>query len=64
MTANGYTERLPELVRVLATWPRHEALRGHITELLRSGFKASYSNIAHEVCLLHGRASCDFVQQQ
>jgi hypothetical protein len=42
-------ERLPELVRAMAGRPRHEALRGHVTELLRSGFGASYEDIAHEV---------------
>jgi len=59
MTANWHTERLPELVRALATRPRHEALRGHITELLRSGFKASYSDIEHEVYLLDGSGRID-----
>ncbi|MDE2581934.1 MAG: hypothetical protein KGL52_09890 [Rhodospirillales bacterium] len=42
-------ERSPELVRAMAGRPRHEALRGHVTELLRSGFGASYEDIAHEV---------------
>ena len=59
MTANWHTERLPELVRALATRPRHEALRGHITKLLRSGFKAPYEDIAHEVYLLDGSGRID-----
>jgi len=59
MTVNWHTERLPELVRALATRPRHEALRGHMTELLRSGFKASYSDIEHEVYLLDGSGRID-----
>jgi SAM-dependent methyltransferase len=36
----------------MAARPRHEALRGHVTELLREGFGAPYSEIAHEVYLL------------
>ena len=39
-------------MRALAGRPRHEALRGHVTELLRSGFGAPYEEIAHEVYLL------------
>ncbi len=49
------SEKLPEIVRVLAARPgqaRHEALRGHVTELLREGFGAPYDEIAHEVYLL------------
>ncbi|HKM61656.1 MAG TPA: hypothetical protein VJY39_04115 [Acidisphaera sp.] len=53
------SERLPEIVRALAGKPRHEALRGHITELLRSGFGASYEDIAHEVCLLDNSGRID-----
>ncbi len=53
------TERLPELVRALATRPRHEALRGHVTELLRSGFGAPYDEIGHEVYLLDGSGRID-----
>ncbi len=36
----------------MAGRPRHEALRGHMTELLRSGFGAPYDEIGHEVYLL------------
>ena len=43
---------MPELARALASRPRHEALRGHVTELLRSGFGAPYEEIGHEVYLL------------
>lgn len=43
----------------MATRPRHEALRGHIIELLRSGFGASYEDIAHEVYLLDNSGRID-----
>ena len=52
---NWHRDRLPELVRAMAGRPRHEALRGHITELLRSAFDAAYDEIGHEVYLLDGR---------
>ena len=52
-------DRLPELVRAMAGRPRHEALRGHLTELLRSGFGASYEDIAHEVYLLDNSGRID-----
>ena len=56
MSGNWRAERLPEIVRALASRPRHEALRGLITELLRSGFDVPYSEIGHEVYLLdHSR---------
>jgi predicted butyrate kinase (DUF1464 family) len=54
-----HSERLPELVRALAGRPRHEALRGHVTELLRSGFGATYDEIGHEVYLLDGSGRID-----
>jgi hypothetical protein len=53
------SERLPELVRALAGKPRHEALRGHVTELLRSGFGAPYEEIGQEVYLLDGSGRID-----
>jgi hypothetical protein len=59
MTPEWRAERLPDLVRALATRPRHEALRGHVTELLRAGFGAPYSEIAHEVYLLDGTGRID-----
>jgi len=36
----------------MASRPRHEALRGHLTELLRSGFDVPYAEIEHERYLL------------
>ncbi len=36
----------------MAGRPRHEALRGHVVELLRSGFGAAYEDLQHEVYLL------------
>ncbi len=36
----------------MAGRPRHEALRGHVIELLRSGFHAAYEDLQHEVYLL------------
>lgn len=59
MTANWHTEKLPGLVRAIAARPRHEALRGHITELLHSGFDAPHEEIAHEVYLLDRRGRID-----
>jgi hypothetical protein len=46
------TERLPEIVTALAGRPRHEALRGHVTEILRSAFNVPYSEIGHECYLV------------
>lgn len=43
----------------MAGRPRHEALRGHVTELLREGFGASYGEIAHEVYLLDNSGRID-----
>ncbi len=43
----------------MARRPRHEALRGHITELLREAFDAPYDEISHEVYLLDGRGRID-----
>jgi hypothetical protein len=43
----------------MAGRPRHEALRGHITELLRSGFGAAYSEIDHELYLLDNTGRID-----
>ena len=52
-------DKLPELVRAMAGRPRHEALRGHVTELLREGFGAPYDEIAHELYLLSNRGRID-----
>ncbi len=54
-----HRDKLPELVRSLASRPRHEALRGHVTELLREGFDASHDEIGHEVYLLDGKGRID-----
>lgn len=43
----------------MAGRPRHEALRGHVTEILRSGFGAPYDEISHEVYLLDGTGRID-----
>ncbi len=43
----------------MAGRPRHEALRGHITALLREGFGAPYDEIAHEVYLLDNSGRID-----
>ena len=59
MTPEWRAERLLDLVCALATRPRHEALRGQVTELLRAGFGAPYSEIAHEVHLLDGTGQID-----
>jgi hypothetical protein len=59
VTGTWRSERLPELVRALAGRPRHEALRGHVTELLRSGFGAPYEEIGQEVYLLDGAGRID-----
>jgi len=59
VTASWRSERLPELVRALAGRPRHEALRGHIKELLRSGFGAKYDETDHELYLLDGSSRID-----
>lgn len=52
-------DKLPELVRAMSGRPRHEALRGHVTELLREGFGAAYDEIAHELYLLDNRGRID-----
>ncbi len=59
MTPTWRAERLPELVRAVATRPRHEALRGHVTDLLRPGFSASYDEIGQEIYLLDGSGRID-----
>jgi len=45
---------LPELARAMAGRPKHEVLRAHVTELLRSAFDAPYDEIGHEVYILDG----------
>ncbi|TBR21180.1 SAM-dependent DNA methyltransferase [bacterium] len=58
-TVTWRRDRLPELVRLIAGRPRHEALRVLLTELLHSGFDARYEDIAHEVYLLDNRGRID-----
>ena len=43
----------------MAGRPRHEALRGHVTELLREGFGAPYDEITHELYLLDNTGRID-----
>ncbi|MBR0653930.1 N-6 DNA methylase [Roseomonas arctica] len=46
-------------MRAMAGRPRHEALRGLMTELLRSGFDAPYEEISHEVYLTNRSGRID-----
>ena len=41
-------DRLPEIARAMVSRPRHEALRGLVTELLREGFGTAFSELEHE----------------
>jgi methylase of polypeptide subunit release factors len=50
---------LPEIVRSMASRPRHEALRGLITELLREGFGAAFSELEHERYLVDNSGRID-----
>lgn len=59
MTSNWRQERLPEIVRSMASRPRHEALRGLITELLREGFGAAFSELEHERYLVDNSGRID-----
>ncbi len=52
-------DKLPDLVRAMAARSRHEALRGHVAELLREGFGATHQDIAHEVYLLDNSGRID-----
>jgi hypothetical protein len=45
----------------MANRPRHEALRGHVTELLRSGFEVPYAEIEHERYLLDRSGRIDTI---
>lgn len=57
---NGWrAERLPEIVRSMASRPRHEALRGLVTELLREGFGAAFSELEHERYLVDNSGRID-----
>jgi hypothetical protein len=58
--ANGWRrDRLPEIVRSMASRPRHEALRGLVTELLREGFGAAFSELEHERYLVDNSGRID-----
>lgn len=59
MTSNWRQDRLPEVVASMVTRPRHEALRGLVTELLRDGFDARFSELAHERYLIDNRGRVD-----
>lgn len=52
-------DRLPEIVRSMASRPRHEALRGLVTELLREGFGADFSELEHERYLVDNSGRVD-----
>ncbi|MER9223217.1 N-6 DNA methylase [Mesorhizobium sp. M0644] len=52
-------DRLPDIVRSMASRPRHEALRGLITELLREGFGAAFSELEHERYLVDNSGRID-----
>lgn len=58
--ADGWrAERLPEIVCSMASRPRHEALRGLVTELLREGFGAAFSELEHERYLVDNSGRID-----
>jgi len=58
--ANGWRrDRLPEIVRAMASRPRHEALRGLVTELLQEGFGAAFSELEHERYLVDNSGRID-----
>jgi len=50
-----HRDTLPTIVRAMAARPRHEALRGHVAELLREHFGAQFEELSHEAYLLEGR---------
>lgn len=57
---NGWRkDRLPDIVRSMASRPRHEALRGLITDLLREGFGAAFSELEHERYLVDNSGRID-----
>ena len=57
---NGWRkDRLPSIVRAMASRPRHEALRGLVTELLREGFGAAFSELEHERYLVDNSGRID-----
>lgn len=52
-------DRLPDIIRSMASRPRHEALRGLVTELLREGFGAAFSELEHERYLVDNSGRID-----
>lgn len=52
-------DRLPQIAREMASRPRHEALRGLVTELLREGFGATFSELQHERYLVDNSGRID-----
>lgn len=59
MTDGWRGNRLPEISRAMASRPRHEALRGLVTELLREGFGAAFSELEHERYLVDNSGRID-----
>lgn len=59
MTNGWRGDRLPDIVRSMAARPRHEALRGLVTELLREGFGAAFSELQHERYLVDNSGRID-----
>lgn len=59
MTNFWRRDRLPAIVRSMASRPRHEALRGLVTELLREGFGAAFSEVEHERYLVDNSGRID-----
>lgn len=59
MSHGWRSDRLPEIVRSMASRPRHEALRGLVTELLREGFGAAFSELEHERYLVDNSGRVD-----
>ncbi len=59
MTNVWRRDRLPDIVRSMASRPRHEALRGLVTELLREGFGAAFSELEHERYLVDNSGRID-----
>ena len=61
MIGSWRRDRLPEIVAAMISRPRHEALRGLVTELLRDGFDARFSELEHERYLIDNRGRVDVV---
>ena len=59
MTDGWRVNRLPEIVRSMASRPRHEALRTLVAELLREGFGAAFNELEHERYLVDNSGRVD-----